>query len=341
MRGYLAPLTTHSNLFLNGAMMSKAQRLTVGLASLLMGTFLAACSGGGAIATVNGQPISRSTFDQRLESSPMGRTVLQQLVQETLIEQYAKNNNITVTDADIDAKETQIKANFPAGSWDEMLKSRGLTEADVRQALREQIVMDKALSKDVTITPAQIKDYFNKNHASYDKPEEVKARHILVQSLPLANQIEAQLKTNPGSFADLAKKYSTDPSSKDKGGDLGAFRRGQMVPTFDKYAFSAPIGQISPPIKSPFGYHIIQVESRTPGTKATVASATPQILDTLRQQQEAPLIQPFLQGLQQKATIVVNDPQFAGLFAPAAAPPGAPPAAAASAAASPAPAATK
>ncbi|MGA8576000.1 MAG: peptidylprolyl isomerase [Candidatus Cybelea sp.] len=322
-------------------MMSKAQRLTVGLATLLMGTFLAACSGGGAIATVNGQPISRSTFDQRLESSPMGRTVLQQLVQETLIEQYAKNNNITVTDADIDAKESQIKANFPAGSWDEMLKSRGLTEADVRQALREQIVMDKALSKDVTITPAQIKDYFNKNHASYDKPEEVKARHILVQSLPLANQLEAQLKSNPGSFADLAKKYSTDPSSKDKGGELGAFRRGQMVPTFDKYAFSAPIGQISPPIKSPFGYHIIQVESRTPGTKATVASATPQILDTLRQQQEAPLIQPFLQGLQQKATIVVNDPQFAGLFAPAAPPPGAPPTTAATAAASPSPAATK
>lgn len=324
--------------------MSKALRITVGLAGLLMGTFLAACSGGGAIATVNGQPISRSTFDQRLESSPMGRTVLQQLVQETLIEEYAKNNNISVSDADIDAKENQIKANFPSGSWDEMLKARGLTETDVRQALREQIVMDKALSKDVTITPAQIKDYFNKNHASFDKPEQVKARHILVQNIALANQLEAQLKTNPDSFADLAKKYSTDPGSKEKGGDLGEFRRGQMVPAFDKYAFSAPIGQISPPIKSPFGYHIIQVESRTPGVKATIASATPQILDTLRQQQEAPLIQPFLQGLQQKAAITVNDPQFAGLFATPppvpSAPPTMAPSSAASAAASPAPSST-
>jgi parvulin-like peptidyl-prolyl isomerase len=87
-----------------------------------------------------------------------------------------------------------------------------------------------------------------------------------------------------------------------------------MVPAFDKVAFSAPIGAISAPVKSPFGYHIIVVESRTPGTKATLASATPQITETLRQQQEAPLIQPFLQGLQQKATIVVNDPQFAGVF---------------------------
>jgi foldase protein PrsA len=308
-------------------MMSKALRITVGLAGLLMGTSLAACSGG-AVATVNGQPISRSTFDQRLETSPMGRTVLQQLVQETLIDQYAKSNNLSVSDAEIDARENQIKANFPSGSWDEMLKARGLTEADVRSALKEQLVLSKALAKDVNVTPAQIKDYFDKNHASFDKPEEVSARHILVPSLPLANQIEADLKSGQN-FADLASKYSTDPGSKAKGGDLGEFRRGQMVPAFDKYAFSAPIGQISPPIKSPFGYHIIQVETRTPGTKATLASATPQILDTLRQQQEAPLIQPFLQGLQQKATIVVNDQQFAGLFptpppAPGAAAPAAP-----------------
>ena len=318
--------------------MSKALRITVGLAGLLMGTFLAACAGG-AVATVNGQPVSRSTFDTRLEQSPMGRQVLQQLVQETLIEQYAKSNNITVSDAEVNARENQIKANFPTGSWDEMLKARGLTEADVRSALREQLVLDKALTKDVTITPAQIQDYFNKNRSSFDKPEQVSARHILVPSLALANQIEADLKAGQ-SFADLAKKYSTDPGSKDKGGDLGMFPRGRMVAPFDKYAFSAPVGAISPPIKSPFGFHIIQVESRTPGQKATLASATPQIVEALRQQQEAPLIQPFLQGLQQKATIVVNDPQFAGLY-PTPVAPAAAASPAASSAASPAPATTK
>ena len=329
--------------------MSKAQRITVGLAGLLMGMTLAACSSGGSVATVNGQPISNATFDARLESSPMGKTILQQLVQETLIEQYAKNNNITVTDAEIDVRENQIKANFPSGSWDDMLKQRGLSEADVRSALREQVILDKALAKDVTITPAQVKDYFNKNRSSFDKPEEVTARHILVPSLALANQIEAQLKASGGkNFAELAKKYSNDPGTKEKGGELGAFRRGQMVPAFDKYAFSAPIGAISPPVKSPFGYHIIQVESRTPGQKASLASATPQIMDTLRQQQEAPLIQPFLQGLQQKATIVVNssNPALATLFAtppplaPTNAPASAAPSAAASSAASPAPAPT-
>ena len=193
--------------------MSKAQRLTVGLAALLMGTSLAACSGGDAVATVNGQPISRSAFNARLESSPMGRTVLQQMVQETLIEQYAKNNNINVTDAEIDAKETQIKANFPIGSWDEMLKARGLTEADVRSALSEQIILDKALAKDVTITPAQIKDYFNKNHGTFDKPAASDGAPHSGAELCARQQVEADLKAGQ-SFADLAKQYSTDPAAR-------------------------------------------------------------------------------------------------------------------------------
>ncbi len=163
--------------------MSKAQRIVVGLTALLLGTSLAACSGSGAVATVNGQPISEADFDKRLAASPMAKTVLQQMVQETLLMQYAKTNNLTVTDAEIDARENQLKANFPSGAWDEMLKARGLTETDVRNALREQLVLDKALAKDVTISPTAIKQYFDKNRATFDKPEQVTARHILVPNL--------------------------------------------------------------------------------------------------------------------------------------------------------------
>jgi foldase protein PrsA len=262
-----------------------------------------------------------------------------------LIEQYAKNNNITVTDAEIAQREDQLKQNFPAGAWDEMLKSRGLSEDDVHSALREQIILDKALAKDVNIKPSAIADYFNKNRVSFDKPEQVTARHILVPNLAMAQKVEADLKAGK-SFADEATQYSTDPGSKVKGGELGTFKRGQMVPAFDKVAFSLPVNQISAPVKSPFGYHIIQVEAIIPAQKATLASATPQITETLRQQQESPLIQPFLQGLQQKADIKSSNPNFASLFAPPV-PPGAAPAASAAAspaasapAASPAPSST-
>jgi foldase protein PrsA len=317
--------------------MSKAQRVIAGIATILLGAALAACSGGGAVATVNGQPISQADFATKLAGSPVARGILQQMVQEALIEQYAKQNNISVSDDEISKKEDDLKANFPNGSWDEMLKSRGLDEAQVKVALREQIILDKALANQVSITPAQIQAYYTKNHAAFDKPEQVQARHILVPDLATANKVRALLKPDGSNFAALATQYSKDPGSAAKGGELGLFRRGQMVPSFDAAAFTLPIGAISQPVKSPFGYHIIQVEARQPGTTASLANSTDKITAMLRQQQEAPLIQPFLQSLQTKAVIVVNDPRFNDLFPSP--PPGAA-AAPAAASAAPAPAAT-
>ncbi len=314
--------------------MPKLHRVIAAITTVALSASLVACSGG-AIATVNGQAISKSDFDAKLEGGQAAKSTLQQMVQEALLDQYAKQNNITVSDAEIAAKETEIKANFPNGSWDDMLKQRGLTEADVSNLLRQQILVDKAVGKDIKIDDAQIKAYYDKNHAAFDKPDQVRARHILVPDMATAQKVEAALKGG-AKFEDLAKQYSTDPGSKDKGGDLGFFRRGQMVPAFEKVAFSAPINAISAPVKSPFGYHIIQVEERQVGEKATLASAHDKIADLLRAQQEQPQIQPFMAGLTTKANIVINDPRFAGLFPtppPAAAP-------AVTTAATPAPAAT-
>ncbi len=316
--------------------MPKALRLIAGSVTFLLGAALASCAGGGSVVTVNGQSISRAQFDSKLESSPIARSVLQQMVQEALIEQYAKNNNITVSDSDIQAREDQLKANYPGTQWSQMLAARGLTEQDVHDALRLQLILDAALAKNMNVSNAEIASYFNRNHAAFDKPAQICASHILVgpNDLALANRIEAMLKTRgAGAFAQLAGQYSIDPGSKAKGGSLGCFRRGAMVPAFDQAAFSLPVGQISQPVRSPFGYHIILVTAKQPGLRATLASASDRIKLTLMQQQEAPLIQPFLQSLQQKATIVANDPRFADLFPPPM--PAAPPAPPASAAPAP------
>ena len=320
--------------------MSKFDRVVAGLATLLLAGSITACSGGGSIATVNGQSISKADFDAKLESSPAALATLQQMVREILLQQYAKTNNVVVSDADIAAKEDQIKANFPPGSWDDMLKSRGLTEDDVHKLLADQIIIDKAVGKNIKVSDSAIKAYFDKNHAAFDKPAQVDARHILVADLKTAQKVEADLKAGKD-FAAEAKQYSIDPGSRDKGGELGEIRHGQMVPAFDAAVFSLPVGVISAPVKSPFGYHIIQVESRTPGQKATLANTKAKIADLLRQQQEAPLIQPFLADLQSKANIVVNDPRFSAAFPtpeptpPQAEPTGAAPNGAVSPAASP------
>ncbi len=309
--------------------MSKANRLIAGIATALLTVSLAACGGGGggAVATVNGQAISHADLDNKLEGSPAARGVLQNLVMSILIDQYAQQHHITVSQDEINKIEDTYKKQYPGDQWNELLKARGLTEQDVQDLIRRQIISDKAVGSNVKVTDKQIADYFNKNHAQFDQPAEAQARHILVPDLKTAQKVEADLKAGKD-FAAEARQYSNDPGSRDKGGDLGWFRKGAMVPAFDAYAFSAPIGKISEPIKSPFGYHIIQVEARKPAVKATLANTHDQIQTMLRQQQEAPLLQPFYQQLQQNAKIQINDPRFDGLF------PSPPPSA-------PAPAATK
>jgi foldase protein PrsA len=263
-------------------------------------------------ATVNGVAIDRGQFDADLEADPAARTMLEQMVQAMLIEQYAKSSGMVIADKEISEREAALMASHPNGQWTQMLASQGLTEADVRELLRQQIIVDRALQSHVHVTPALIAQYFSKNSALFQTADQAQARHILVADLPVANKIEAQLKQG-GNFADLARQYSIDPGSKDKGGELGWFPRGEMVPVFDHVAFTAPVGSISAPVQSQFGYHIIQVEGRKLGTKPTLAANRDRIRLILGQQQEQPFIQPFLQSLWKKATIVSNDPRFANL----------------------------
>lgn len=311
--------------------------LGAGIAAVVL-LLAAGCSGnsGGAVVTVNGQAITKAQLDQKLENGPAAKQELQTLVTNALIDQYAKSHNITVSQADIDKIENTYKVNYPGNQWNELLQARGMTEQDVQGLIRRQIVLDKAVGANINISEKQIAAYFKTNRKTFNKPAQARARHILVSNLATANQIYAELKVGKD-FATLAEQNSIDPGSKSKGGELGWFPEGQMMPSFDKVAFSAPIGKIMPPVKSPFGYHIIQVEERKPAQIATLASVHDQIAQQLRQQQEAPLIPAFLQQLQQSAKIDINDPRYTGLF------PSPPPGAAAPApttAAAPAPTAS-
>jgi foldase protein PrsA len=329
--------------------MPNAIRVTLGCAAAVFGLALAACSsataGGGDVASVNGASISRADYDARLESGPQGKSVLNQMIQGLLIDQYAKDNNIAIPDADVQKKEDDIKSKYPPGQFDAILKAQNLTESDVQRILRQQLVVEKAVSGTVHVSDTDVQNYLKANHATLDTGAQVRARHILVPDLKAADQVEAQLKAG-AKFEDLAKKFSTDPSSKDKGGELGFFSKGQMVPAFEHAAFTQPLNVVGPPVKSPFGFHVIEVEERKPAQVATTANSGDKIRKLLTQQQEQQQIPAFLAGLRQKANIQILDDHLKDAVppVPAAAPAAsaaAAPAATASPAASPAPAATK
>jgi peptidyl-prolyl cis-trans isomerase D len=157
----------------------------------------------------------------------------------------------------------------------------------------------------VTITDADYQKAYQQNQEQYKTPEEVDVRHILVKTEEQAKDIKKQLEGG-ADFAALAKKYSEDPGSKDTGGLYKNVQHGKMVPEFDKAAFSLPVGKISDPVKTSFGYHILKVDAHRPAGQRSLAEVKPEIESQLRAQMEQ-------QAAEKLATQVLADARSAGM----------------------------
>ena len=146
------------------------------------------------------------------------------------------------------------------------------------------------------VDPAEVKSYYEGHQREFGVPEQRQASHILIsidknvsadakeKARARADQIYAEVKKSPSSFAELAKKHSQDPGSAANGGDLGSFTRGSMVKAFDDAVFSMKVGDISPPVESEYGYHVIRVTGVTPGQTKSVEAARPDIEKELKKQ---------------------------------------------------------
>ena len=179
-----------------------------------------------------------------------------------------------MTEKNVDDRLEQIKKQYFGGDqkkYEKQLKDQGLTEAQVRRDLRGQLISERIfakVTKDVKVTDAEIQKYYNeKKTTQYSQPESRDVRHILVKTKAKADDIEAQLK-NGADFAALAKKFSEDTGSKANGGKL-TISKGQTVAEFDKEAFALKKNEISEPVKTQFGFHIIQALSDVKPAKVT------------------------------------------------------------------------
>jgi parvulin-like peptidyl-prolyl isomerase len=228
------------------------------------------------------------------------------LIQSSEYQQEADKLGIKVDDKKIDQRLDQIKKQYygnPAGQkqatpaqmekrYQAALKQQGFTDEEVRQGIKLQLVRELVYNKvtsDVKVTDDEITAYYNKNKQQYATPAQPPSRdvrHILVKSKKLADQIYAQLQADPTKFAALAKKYSTDTSSAKNGGMLppGTAVKGRLVKPFEDVAFSIKTRQISKPVHSQFGWHII--EALGPVKAGTPAKPTPlpQVKEAIAQQ---------------------------------------------------------
>ena len=198
---------------------------------------------------------------------------LQFLVQRAQFAQEAEDLDVEVTDKQIEDRLDQIKKQYFGGDdkkYAEQLKKQGLTEEQVRNDVESQLIQEGILAKvtkDVKVTDAEIEAHYNKNKQQYGTPESRDIRHILVADKKLADDLYAQIKGG-GDFAQLAKKHSTDPGSKNQGGKL-TVARGQTVEEFDKTAFLLPKNSLSKPVKTQYGFHLIEPLSAIKPAKTT------------------------------------------------------------------------
>ena len=279
--------------------------------ALVLALFAAGCGGDDsvpkdAVAVVDGEKVAKSDFDALIsqakksyktqkrefpkagsqEFQTLKNQAVQFLVQRVEFEQQAKDLDIEVTEKQIDARLEQIKKQYFGGDakkYEKQLKDQGLTDKQVRADIRAQVVSEeifKKVTSDVKVDDKAIAAHYAKNKATqYSQPESREVRHILVKTRAQANKLYDQLKAG-ADFADLAKKSSLDTGSKVNGGKL-TITRGQTVAPFDQTAFLLKNNVISRPVKTEFGFHIIQ-----PLKDATPAKVTPlkDVKESIRQQ---------------------------------------------------------
>ena len=278
----------------------------------LVVALVAGCGGGGSadvsdddVAVVGSRHIDKSQFDALMaqaersfksqgrkfpkQGTPDYATIKTQavtlLVQQAEREDKAADMGVELSDEDVDKRLAQIKKQYFGGSekkYKAQLKKQGLNDEQVRRDIRAQLISERIFKKvtgDVKVTDDQIHDYYIQHPQLYAQPQSRDVRHILVKNKALADKIYAQLKGG-GDFAKLAKKYSQDPGSKSQGGKL-TVSKGQTVPPFDKKAFELKTNELSQPVKTQYGWHIIQALT---AVKPRTTTPETKVKESIRQQ---------------------------------------------------------
>jgi parvulin-like peptidyl-prolyl isomerase len=258
--------------------------------------------------------------------------VIDDLLRKRLIAQEIERRRIVISPTDIDDR-TEIEFerilrqnNLTEEQAAQILQRQGRTLESFKRELRQAVELHLQTERlrDLVVGPIEpteqeLSAYLEEHREDYDTPEEVHARHILIRVPEGASEAEiAQAKKqiedikkeleNGADFAELAKKYSQDPGSAPNGGDLGFFRRGQMVKEFEDAAFSLEPGQISDPVRTQFGFHLIKVEEKKPAQHPELAQIRERVLKDYIAAERTRRFEQFYAELKAHAKIFIADP---------------------------------
>ena len=287
------------------------------------------------VARVNGQNITKADLEKAIrsienrEGAPVPtaqrdrvfRGVLDELIAYRLLIQESENRKVAVSEADINARISAIRKQFPSeDAFKSTLAQQKVTleqvRTDTKQALSVERLVNAEIEPRIAVKAEDVAEFYQQNPQEFRVPEQVRASHILIRvpqgadatakAAALARAQEVLKSARAGKdFAALAKEHSQDPGSAAAGGDLGVFPQGQMVQPFNDVAFKLAPGSISDVVETEFGYHIIKVVQKEPSRVRTLDETRPRIEQHLQNVNRQRETQVFVRNLRSKGKVEI------------------------------------
>jgi peptidyl-prolyl cis-trans isomerase C len=246
--------------------------------------------------------------------------IMPQLVQIEIAKAYAEEHGITVSEEEVNQEIENIKDQLAQQAqaqgqdigreqvFEQALQQAGLTEEQLRQQIREQLPVQKVQERvagGAEPSQEEVEKFYEQNKAAqFTTPEQRCARHILFNKdqKQKAEEVKGQLQ-NGADFAKLAKEFSQDPGSAEKGGDLGCLGQGETVANFDEALFNASEGEIVGPVETEFGYHLIEVTDIKPQSTQPLEAVEPQIREQLASDLQAQKFSAWIQQQEEQRNV--------------------------------------
>jgi peptidyl-prolyl cis-trans isomerase SurA len=249
--------------------------------------------------------------------------VLDGIIDERLLDQELRESKIVIEDKQVDLgiQEVMKRYNFTAEQLSQAVANEGLSLSEYREQMRKQLgryqLMREKVAKLVKVSDSDIRSEYDRMARDEGKEIEVHVRHIVVsvsdkapqaevdKAFATANEIAIEARQPGVDFAELAKKRSQGSSAAD-GGDLGFFRKGAMVPAFEKVAFTLKPGEVSDPVRTAVGWHVLKLEERRAVGLLPLAELKPQIEEKLRREQAERASAQYVKSLRQTAVVDIK-----------------------------------
>lgn len=269
-----------------------------------------------ALLSANGRRPAELSDDDRKKAY---RAVLDEMIADRLVAREAKDER--VDDIEVEKRFDAVKQGFSdEAAFIAEIKKTGQTVEKVKNTLRGQIRQEqwtaRKIADQINVEPAQAEKFYKENPDRFNLPEMVRASHIMLaarrdaapevvlEKETKAADLEARLKKGE-SFEDLAKRFSDDPNAKQTGGDLDFFSRERIMPEIADAAFKLKVGEVSAPVRTQFGFHIIKVTDHRDARVASLEESKSQIVDFLTEAKRRQAVSDLLATLRTNAKVEI------------------------------------